>query len=119
MNNKIIGNRGENIAGQYLEEKGYNIIKRNLRNKSGEIDLIVEYEDFIVFVEVKTRRNFNYGFAYEAVGYNKQMKIINTSIEFLMEDEKYLNRKIRYDIVEIYLLKGKLSINHIENAFTT
>lgn len=117
MNNILKGKKGELIAKEYLESKGYIILNLNYRNKIGEIDLIVldKLKNILVFVEVKTRTSLKYGYAYEAVNIKKQRKIINCS-QIYIKQYKYMNFQPRYDIIEIYL-STNTRINHIENAF--
>lgn len=109
------GREGEYIAKKYLTSKGYVILETNYRNHIGEIDVIALDHDILVFVEVKTRTSVKYGYAFEAVDYRKQKKIINTSLVYI-KYKKYLDTQIRYDIIEIYLTENP-KINHLENAF--
>lgn len=113
--NKIKGKIGEEKAKNYLLNKGYKILKTNYRNKIGEIDIIAEDGKYIVFVEVKTRTNTAFGYAFEAVNYPKQKRIMKVSLAFLKQ-EGINNRQVRYDIIEVYL-QEETKINHIENAF--
>ena len=116
MNTNIeTGRSGEIIAKEYLINKSYNILETNYRNRIGEIDIVAMDKDILVFIEVKTRRNYSYGYAFEAVDLKKQRKIINTSMVYI----KYKNltdTQLRYDIIEVYLTKT-LKINHLDNAF--
>ena len=114
-NNNKKGIVGEKIATKYLISKGYKILDRNYRTKIGEIDIIALKDDLLVFVEVKSRTNINYGYPYEAVNWKKQDKIINNSYNYL-KDKKMEKYQIRYDIIEVYL-QNRIKINHIENAF--
>lgn len=109
------GKYGENLAKEYLVDKGYKILELNYTTKLGEIDIIALDKGIISFVEVKTRSNKNFGYAYEAVNYKKQRKIINTSIVYI-KHKNIKDIQFRYDIIEIYL-EGNIDINHIENAF--
>lgn len=109
-----IGNFGEKIAREYILTKNYDILDLNYLTKMGEIDIIAKDKDIIVFIEVKTRKNAKYGYAYESVNWNKQRKIKNTSTVYLLRNNLN-NVQIRYDIIEIYTDNKK--INHIENAF--
>lgn len=116
MNKIEKGKLGEKLAQDFLLKKNYKILERNYRNKIGEIDLIALDKDLIVFVEVKTRTSSAFGYAYEAVDWKKQRKIIQVSSAYL-NYKKIRNQQIRYDIVEVYLKDGRAKINHIENAF--
>lgn len=114
-NNIEKGKYGESLAKDYIISKGYKILELNYTTKLGEIDIIALYKDIIVCIEVKTRTNKNFGYAYEAVNFGKQKKIINTS-NIYIKHKKIKDIQIRYDIIEIYLEKH-ININHIENAF--
>lgn len=114
MITKDIGNLGESLAKDYLEEKGYKFLERNYSWGLGEIDLIMAYEKMIVFVEVKLRKNDFYGRPRDFVTPNKQIKIINTA-ENYMKSKGLEDFQPRFDVVEI--LTDNKYIEHIENAF--
>lgn len=117
MSNLSIGKIGEQISARYLIDKGYKIVERNYRNKIGEIDIITLKSDVIVFIEVKTRTNLNYGYPYEAVDNKKKKTIIKTSLIYL-SNKNINNVQCRYDIIEVYLNKENVyKINHLENVF--
>ena len=84
MNTVLIGRAGEDMACRYLLKNGYQILKRNYRAAGGEIDIIAKKGSHLAFVEVKSRRNTEFGYAAEAVNYAKQKKIINTARAFLI-----------------------------------
>lgn len=109
------GKYGEALAREYLVDKGYKVLEINYTTKLGEIDIIALDKKIIAFIEVKTRSNRNFGYAYEAVNYKKQRKIINTSTVYA-KHKNIKNIQFRYDIIEIYL-ENNIDINHIENAF--
>lgn len=113
-----IGKQGENLASDFLQQKGMKIIKRNFRFDRGEIDLVCLDKETLVFVEVKTRTNREYGSPVEAVSEKKAAQIRKVAEGFLMEKGDGLEfQEIRFDVVGI-LLKGKKEIiEHIENAF--
>ncbi|WP_352419586.1 YraN family protein [Proteiniborus sp.] len=117
-NNRNNGIIGENLASNYLLEKGYSILERNFRTKIGEIDIIVKKSNIIVFVEVKARSNTNYGFPYESVNYKKQQKIIRTAQNYI-NFKGLTNCQYRFDIIEVFLKENGNKINHIQNAFWT
>ncbi|KAA0258666.1 YraN family protein [Deferribacter autotrophicus] len=107
-----IGKAGEKKAAKYLISKGYSIIDKNYRCKFGEIDIIAKKDDVIVFVEVKTRKNRNFGYGFEAVDRKKIDKIIKVAERFLMS--RNIENPCRFDVISI---DGD-DITHIENAFT-
>ena len=103
---------GEDMATQYLVDKGYKILERNYKNIIGEIDIIAEYKGVMVFVEVKYRNNDLYGMPREAVNRGKQLKIRKIATAYLKMKHK-LDKPCRFDVVEIL----KDSITHLENCF--
>ena len=111
-----IGSYGEEIAATYLEKKGYRIIDRNFRGKTGEIDLIACRERTLVFVEVKTRRNLSYGLPWESITEEKKRHIRSTAALYTQK-YKLFNVPQRIDVVEILMNDGRNYVKHIENAF--
>ena len=114
-NKRAIGDTGEEIAVRYLENHGYIMIKRNYHSPYGEIDIIASKGEYIVFVEVKYRKNRLYGEPSQAVDYKKQEKIKKTALQYISENEVG-DKDFRFDILEIIGM-GEVKINHIENAF--
>ena len=119
-NTKTLGDWGEKIALEHLQKNGYKFIKSGFRTRFGEIDLIVCDDKFIVFVEVKLRKNANFALARESVGKAKQSKIIKTAGMWLVYNETSLQP--RFDVIEIYAEQGTATatpeVIHIENAFS-
>jgi putative endonuclease len=111
------GQAGESTAEEYLRQKGYRIIARNLRSSLGELDLVAEDGRVLVFVEVKARRNDALGGAIHAVHQRKQEKLIQLAAQYLAR-RHIKNRLCRFDVV---LLQGAGAvapqIEHIQNAF--
>lgn len=107
---KDIGNLGENIAENYLINRGYIILDRNFRCKTGEIDIIAKDGNYISFIEVKTRYGNLYGTPGESVNYLKQYRIYKTAQMYILK--KRLNKfNFRFDVIEVIL-------NHINNDFS-
>jgi len=71
---KLFGERGELKAVRFIKKSGYKLIKRNYRTPFGEADIVAEKDGETVFIEVKTRSNYNFGEPKDAVGYKKQEK---------------------------------------------
>jgi putative endonuclease len=117
MTHLDIGKSGESIAINFLEEKGYRIIRQNFRAGKGEIDLIAwSPEGCLVFVEVKTRSLDGYGGPEEAVDRKKQVMIARTAGSFMAQIGH--EGEIRFDIISVLLARGELkSIRHAEDAF--
>lgn len=110
-----LGKKGENIATAHLREKGYKILKQNWRYGKDEIDIIAEIDDFIVFVEVKTRSTDYFGYPEEAVDDKKERFLIRAADEYIIQ--KDINKEARFDIISIIIDGNKQSIRHIEDAF--
>lgn len=112
-NKKDLGNNGEWMACKYLIQNGYKIVKRNFYCKLGEIDIIAKEKNEIIFVEVKTRTNIEYGRPAEAVDYRKKNHIYKTACYYLLKNNLY-NMPVRFDVIEILLKKGVFEISHIK-----
>lgn len=114
MNKRRIGAEWETAAARYLEEHGYRIIKRNYRNRYGEIDIIAECGNILVFAEVKYRSAEAYGDPLEAVDIHKQRRICKAALYYYSGYDHGWNRPCRFDVIAIY---GDGTIHHVENAF--
>ncbi len=119
--NIYIGKCGENAAAEYMKSCGYEIRERNYKTIFGEIDIIAKKDEYIVFCEVKSRSNINYGEPCEAVNIKKQQKIIRTAYNYIEENNVLSN--FRFDVCEVF---HKITsdrgyevkkINYIEGAF--
>lgn len=118
MNNIQVGNIGEQAAVDILCQSGYELLARKYRTKMGEIDIIAQYKDTVVFIEVKTRRSTRCGFPAESVTFRKQQKIMNTAMCYLNYTGQ-TDRYCRFDVIEIFLSDlGTVKYNHIINAFS-
>ncbi|HHW59738.1 MAG: YraN family protein [Bacteroidales bacterium] len=112
--NKEIGDLGEKIAGKYLISKGYEIVGQNIRWKKYEIDLIIKKDDWLIFVEVKTRKMGAYIPAIESINKNKLQAMSNFADNYIKEID--WNGNIRFDAVIIsYSYLTPPIIKHIEN----
>lgn len=114
MNKRKIGSRFEQAACLFLEQKGWRLREANFRIRSGEIDLIMEDGDTLVFVEVKYRSAGTYGRGEEHVHRRKQRTIINVAEYYLLKEGLYDRCPCRFDVVSI---DGAGNIAHYENAF--
>ncbi len=112
------GKWGEDRACQYLEKRNYEIVERNFLCKQGEID-IVAYDNNkkeLVFIEVKTRKNYIYGSPADSVNKIKQKHIYWAAKFYIyLHDIKCIN--LRFDVIEIYIKKKSYTINHIKQIF--
>ena len=98
--NNEFGKIGEEIAQNYLKNNGYKIVKNNFRNKIGEIDIIAYDRDILVFIEVKYRKNSQFGLPREAVNSYKQRKIRMVASAYINKF-KLFDKQCRFDVVEI------------------
>lgn len=114
MNNKKFGIIGEKIAQKYLKNKGYEILQNNFYTRKGEIDIISKINDTIVFIEVKTRNNLEYGTPAMAINKTKMNHIRNSAKIFIHLNKLY-NSNIRFDVIEVIIKNGKCKINHIKD----
>lgn len=115
MKDKIAkGKTGEDFAAHYLAEKGYQILHKNYRHRRGEIDLIAQLGNTLVFVEVKLRTSIAFGFPEEFVNPKKIFKIMETAQHYL--EEKNWQGAVRYDIIAI-VKKDDMELQHFEDAF--
>ena len=109
------GHAGEKLAVQFLKKEGYQILETNWRFRKAEIDIIAQKDEYILFVEVKTRSTTNFGSPELFVDRKKQQLIIIAANAYLQE--KGIDKEGRFDIVGVLLTKGKYEIRHIEEAF--
>ncbi len=124
MTTKNTGDRGEAIAGAYLEGKGYTILERNYRYEHAEVDLVcfkpaVKYKagGELVFAEVKTRTGLGFGRPEEAVTEAKQ-RLLRHAAEAYLYERKLEGAACRFDVVSVVLHPGREPvIEHFENAF--
>jgi putative endonuclease len=113
---KELGKRGEELASRFLRKNRYKILERNYVCKMGEIDIIAQEKDTLVFVEVKTRTSMDFGPPQLAVNPTKQMQLSKVALNFLKE-KKREDVKARFDVVAIILRPTGEEIELIRDAF--
>lgn len=110
------GSYGEQLAKDFLEQKGLQFLTANWKAKTGEVDLIFQDNDTRVFVEVRTRKKTLFGQGADTVFWQKQKKLIRT-VKYYQQKERYWGN-IRFDVVSITLEEGTPpQIDHIPDAF--
>lgn len=109
------GNWGENVAENFLLNKGFEIRERNYRFKKAEVDLIVFRNGLLVFVEVKVRRSARFGFP-ETFASTAQLRRIKSASEQYQIENQY-NGFIRFDIISILGSENSFELSHFEDAF--
>ena len=114
MNTRESGQRGEELAWQYLKRRGYALLERNFRIQRYEIDLILEKDGVLVFVEVKARGAGSLISGREAVNSVKQSHIMRAAQGYLQRHAAF-DRPVRFDVAEVDLSSG--GVIYIEGAF--
>lgn len=115
MNIGLFGLEGEEKAAKFLKKQGYKITAKNFQSRFGEIDIIAENKEYIIFAEVKARSEKSIAEPKEFVDLRKQRKIITTAEIYLSENPT--EKQPRFDVVEVKKENGKTIVNHIINAF--
>lgn len=110
-----LGNKGEEAAVLFLRNKNYKILKRNYRYFKHEVDIIAQFKNELVAVEVKTRSSLDFGNPQDFVKHS-QIKSIVTAVDGFMEQQN-LDLEVRFDIIAVLHTQGKFVIKHIEDAF--
>lgn len=117
--NNIVGAWGEAVAAEYIRNKRYKVIATGYRCRYGEIDLIAQNKQYLLFVEVKLRRSNRFAEAREFVDCHKQERLRATASMYL--DQFPTELQPRFDVIEIYAPEGTEtkhpSIIHLEDAF--
>lgn len=116
---ELSGHWGEAKAAEYLRRRRYEIVGCNYHSRFGEIDIIAQNRSYVVFVEVKTRKDAQFAQGREFVGARKQARLRATAQIWLEQHETRLQP--RFDVIEVYAPQGVMTqkprIVHIENAF--
>ena len=118
MNTRLIGRWGEQTAAAFLKTKGYTIIAMGYTCRYGEIDIIAEDADYLVFAEVKLRKAGDLLLPREYVTYAKQQKIIRTASMWLAQNET--DKQPRFDVLELTMPQREgapVGVRHLPDAF--
>lgn len=120
MNIGKTGMEGEKRVANFLRKNGFSIVKRNYHTRYGEIDIIAENEQFILFVEVKTRKSYSMVSGVEAVDSFKQRRIMLTANDYIVKTE--CEKQPRFDIAVVTVLEREdgtsgYKLKYIENAW--
>lgn len=110
-----LGKEGENAACAYLEKEGYVIVERNWRYHRFEIDIIAENDEFIVFVEVKTRATDDWGNPEDFISKGQIKRIVAAADFYLQEYE--IEKDARFDVIAVIKNNGGIELEHIDDAF--
>ena len=116
MNRKTVGRRAESFACNFLTNHGMRLLTRNFHCRRGEIDLVMQDGDSLVFVEVRYRKTPYFGRAAETVSRTKQTRIIHCARYYLQISESW-NTPARFDVVSLEGNEEAPRVNWIKNAF--
>ncbi len=113
---KITGRAGEKAVADYIKSRKMNVVEKNYVTPFGEIDIIAEDDDYIVFIEVKTRSGDRYGAPSEAVDKTKRKHIVD-SAKYYLKVTNSTEAFTRFDVAEVFSDNGSYAVNYIEDAF--
>jgi len=111
-----LGDAGEEAAAELLRKGGYRIVARNYRCRRGEVDLIAERGELLVFVEVRTRATAAFGAPEETVGFRKRRRVVAAARDYLAR-RRGSERGARFDVVAVVDSPAGPRLTHFENAF--
>jgi putative endonuclease len=116
MNNAHhLGNTGEQAAVAYLQAQGYTIVAQNWRYRRIEVDILAQTSQYLVVVEVKSRRNTLFKDPAQAVNTAKINRLVKAAQAYVL---RYgINKEVRFDIIEVVSTANGFAINHIADAF--
>ena len=113
---QALGELGERVAERWLRRKGWRIMQRRFRSGHRDIDLVVERDGLVAFVEVKARKGLEFGLPVEAVDWRKQRELTRSAHVWIdrhgRPDEAY-----RFDVIGVLLAGSAVRVRHVENAF--
>jgi putative endonuclease len=117
MKRRDTGALGEKLAKDFLKKKGYRILETNCRYPEGEIDIVARHKDFLVFIEVRTKKNLEFGSPEESITHTKRERLRLAAARYLQNHDN-LPQLWRIDVVAIEMdNRGKpVRMEHIENA---
>jgi putative endonuclease len=114
--NQELGELGERIAERWLRRRGWRVLQRRFRNGHRDIDLVVERDGTVAFVEVKARRGQAFGDPVEAVNWSKQKELVRSACVWIDRHGRP-SESYRFDVVGILVEGERVRIRHVPNAF--
>lgn len=114
--NQNIGKYGEERAAEFLTRLGYEVVDRNWRGASGEIDIVARDRDCLVFAEVKTRTRTGFGHPFEAIT-SKKMHSMRRLVSEWCQSKNLTAAKVRLDAVSVLVIDGRVHIEHLKQVF--
>ena len=110
-----LGRQGEDIAAEYLIQKGHKIIERNYRYRRAEVDIISQIGDTVVFTEVKARSTDAFGYPEFSIN-DKKRQLLRDTMDIYVEENK-IKEETRFDYISIVKNETETHVHHIEDAF--
>nr|CRH08031.1 Putative endonuclease distantly related to archaeal Holliday junction resolvase [Candidatus Magnetococcus massalia] len=117
LSRKLLGDQGERAAAQRMRQQGYKILHRNVRTRYGEIDLIAQQGETLIFCEVKARRGATSGHPAEAIDPRKQAKLIQLAQAWLQQHPQWSEAPCRFDAALVYEEHKQWQVTIIQDAF--
>jgi len=117
LSSRQAGAQWEKTAESFLCERGLKVLERNFSSRFGEIDLIMEHDETVVFVEVRYRKSGQHGSGAESVTTHKQSRLSRTAAWYLAKNPHRAEQFCRFDVVSINSEKKDQAITWIRNAF--
>ena len=115
---QTVGRWGEDTAAEYLKAHGYNILARNVHTPHGEIDIVANKDDLILFVEVKTRSSHSFAYPEDSVTRRKQAHLLSAAQEYL-DQHPESGETWQFDVIAVEGQPGgKAHIEHFENVIS-
>ena len=114
---QAFGQLGERIAERWLKRQGWRVVQRRFRNGHRDIDLVMEREGTVAFVEVKSRRGDEFGSPIEAVNWKKQKELAKSAFVWIDRHGR-ATESYRFDVVGVLVDGERVRVRHIPNAFT-
>jgi len=116
--NRLRGEHWERMAESFLNRNGLETVIRNFNCKVGEIDLVMQDGDCLVFAEIRFRRDAGHGTGAESVSRTKQLRIIRAAQRYLQLHPSCTRQACRFDVLSLHEVQGKLEVDWIRSAFT-
>ena len=114
---QAFGELGERIAERWLRRQGWRVLQRRFRSGHRDIDLVVERDGTVAFVEVKARRGSQFGDPVEAVNWNKQRQLVKSAVTWIDRHGRP-SESYRFDVVGVLIEGDRVRVRHIANAFS-
>ncbi len=114
---QAFGELGERIAERWLASQGWRVLHRRYRSGHRDIDLVMEREGLVAFVEVKARSGVKFGDPVEAVNWRKKMELERSALSWISRHGR-AHESYRFDVVGVLVQGRRVQVRHVENAFS-